>query len=246
MRLKLNLLFLVLLSVLSSCEVSEGVGGTASIEGSLTMNQYNDDFSTLVSSFPAADEKVYIQYGDSKTVSDDVETSYDGYFKFSYLYEGDYTIYYYSKDSLNPLDSKKEILLEVSVDKGDEKDLGELICLETLDYDEGKATIKGNVYEIYYTYTSVYPNMIPEDTLIANDVPVYIRYGAHDQYDDRIRSQEDGSFYFNDLIPGDYTIYVFSEDIQGSDQQVSIESTVTITSNEDEEYDLGDLFIFNL
>lgn len=237
MKLKISLFFLVLVTVFSSCEVNEGVGGTATIKGTLSIHQYNDDFSTLVNSLAAADENVYIQYGNSETVSDDVETSYDGSFEFEYLYEGDYTLFYYSKDSLNPLSPKKEVLVEVHLDKGANKDLGELTLLEVLDFDEGNATIKGSVYEVY-PWT--------KDTLMATDLPVYIRYGTHQQYDDRIRTQEDGSFYFTNLIPGDYTIYVFSEDINGSKQQVAIDKMITIPDNEVEEYTLDDLFIYNL
>ena len=351
MHLKISLFFLILVSVFSSCEVNEGVGGTATIKGSLILEQYNDDFSTLMNTQSAGDEKIYIQYGDSKTVSDDVETSYEGYFEFTYLYEGDYTVYYYSKDSLNPLDAKKEVLLEVHLDKGETIDLGELIVLETLDFDEGSGSIKGALflseynddfsilvnslaasdekiyiqyansktveddvetsYDGYFEFTylsegdytlfyyskdslnpldpkkevlvevhldkgenidlgemktletldfdegkaslkgSVLEIMywtvnIPKDTLMATDLPVYLRYGNHQQYDERIRTQGDGSFCFSNLIPGDYTIYVFSEDASGSDQQVAIETTITIPDNTIEEYVLEDLFIHNL
>jgi len=237
MHLKFFFSFLLLVSVLSSCEMDEGVGGTATISGTLVTQQYNDDFSLLVNTFPAADEKIYIQYGDSKSVSDDVETSYDGYFEFPYLYEGDYTIFYYSQDSLDPLSPEKEVLIEVSIGKGESKSLGELNFLESLDYDEGKASIHGTVYEIDYW---------ANDTLIANDLEVYIRYGTHKQYDDRIRTQEDGSFYFTNLIPGEYTIYVFSENIDRTDQQVAIDKTITISTNDETEYSLGDYFIYNL
>lgn len=242
MHFKKNLFFLMLMSALCSCEVDEGVGGKATIKGTLILKQYNDDCSLLVNTLSASDEKVYIQYGDSKTVSDDVETSYDGYFEFNYLYEGDYTIFYYSKDSINPLDPKKEVLVSVHLNKEDSKDLGELITLETLDYDEGKATIKGSVYEIFYWNNTT----IPKDTIISTDLPIFIRYGPHQQYDDRIRTQEDGSFYFSNLIPGDYTIYVFSEDTLDEDLQIAIVDSITIPNNEIKEYTLDDLFIHNL
>lgn len=246
MKLKLSLWFLLILGVFYSCEVSEGVGGDATIKGHLILEQYNDDYSILVNTLPASDENVYIQYGDDEGVSDDVETGYDGYFEFSYLYEGDYTIYYYSKDSLDALSPKKEILVQVSMAKGESKDLGELKTLETLKFDEGKAAIRGSVMEIYYTYNSVWPNMIPEDTLIATDLAVYLRYGTNEAYSERIRTQGDGSFYFDNLIPGAYSIYVFSEDIKGTKQQVAIEGTLTISANEDEVYDLSPLYIHNL
>lgn len=246
MKKNIYLIAIMFALVFSSCEKQEGLGGTAKISGMLTIEQYNDDYSLMISSLPAKGEDIYIQYGDSKSVSDDVETGYDGYFEFDYLYEGDYTIFYYSKDSTEYNGEKKEIILEVSLSKDESKDLGDLIIFETLDFDDGKATISGNVYEVYFTYTSVWPNMIPEDTLIATDLPVYLRSDGHEQYDERIRTQEDGSFYFKNLIPGDYTVYVFSEDIKGTKQQVAIEKTITVSANEDVTFDIGDMFIYNL
>lgn len=218
--------FILLLALLSSCEQNEGVGGKSKIKGTLMLEQYNDDFSMLIESMPAQDENIYIQYGDSKAVGDDVETSPDGYFEFPYLYEGDYTIYYYSIDSADRLSPKKEVLLEVHLGDDDVKDLGELKVFETLDYDEGKAIIKG---------------FVKQGTSIVPEQEVYLRYGSHNFYDERIRTQEDGSFYFNNVIPGDYTIYVFSE-IDKDVYEVKSQQ-IKVTSNEEVVYDLEDFFI---
>ena len=45
----------------------------------------------------AADYDVFIVYGDELGYSDKTETDYNGDFKFSFLREGDYTVYAYSK-----------------------------------------------------------------------------------------------------------------------------------------------------
>ena len=239
--------FILFALLFSSCEKQEGVGGSAKISGRLTLERYNDDFSLLVESLPAKDEKVYIQYGDNKVVADDVETTPYGYFEFNYLYEGDYTIFYYSKDSTELNGDKKEVLLNVSLSKGESKDLGEIKVFESLDFDDGKASISGKVFEVTFTSSSRWPNLIVEDTLMATEKEIYLRYGNHSYYDERIRTQEDGSFYFNRLIPGEYTIYVFSEDKEkGTDQSIAVMQTITVNENESTIYPLSDFFIYKL
>ncbi len=236
---KIVLLF-VLASVMMSCEVTEGEGGTAKIKGKLILEQYNDDFSLRIDSSPAADERIYIQYGDEQAISDDVKTSYNGYFEFPYLYKGDYTVFYYSIDSTDASFGKKEIILNVKLSKGETLDLGYLKSLEILDFDDGRATIKGTVYEV------ALENRIPQDTIMATEKEVYLCYGNHEYYDERIRTQPDGTFYFQDLIPGNYVIYVMSEDIRGTDQEKAIKKTITVTTNTDTVYTIGDYYIYNL
>lgn len=232
MKTKFTVL-LLLIALLSACNKEEGLGGKSTIKGYLMIEQYNDDYSVLVDSMPAMDEKVYIQYGNDKAVSDDVETSPDGYFEFPYLYEGDYTIFYYSEDSTDLFLPKKEVLVEVQLGNDETKDLGVLKTFETLKFDEGKAFISGVVYEI---------DKYNDTTQIA-ELPVYIRSKNHNFYDDRIRTQEDGSFYFNQLLPGEYVVYVFSED--RLENVVPVMNTVTIATNELQEYALGNIYINN-
>jgi hypothetical protein len=52
-----------------------------------------------VGTYPAADEDVYIQYGDHVSPDDKVQTNYDGEFEFLYLRPGKYTVYVFSKDT---------------------------------------------------------------------------------------------------------------------------------------------------
>jgi len=240
-----ELLILVSLSSLFSCEVSEGEGGSGKISGLITEERYNDDYSLLISSAPAMDKNVYILFGDDKTVGEQVETSAEGYFEFPYLYEGNYTIYYYSDDKENP---GEEIAISVSVDlaNGESEDLGELITYEHLEFDDGKASIYGKVYEIQYSKNSYYPNLVPEDTLILTEKEVYLTYGNHLFYDECVRTQEDGSFYFQDLIPGDYKIVVYGEDVMGTDQQTATTRYITIEENTDEIHAVDDIYVANM
>lgn len=240
MYLKFSFFILILMSVLSSCEVKEGEGGSATIKGRLMLEQYNDDFSLLVRRLPAGDENVYIQYGNKTTVSDDVETSFDGYFEFNYLYEGDYTVFYYSMDSADQLAPEKEVILKVNLAKGEEKDLGELTYFETLDFDEGEASISGRVYEVIYNKYA-----IVEDTILALEKEVYLRSDNHIYFDDRIRTQEDGAFYFENLLPGAYTVYVISEDTLRPNYNIPITKHISISENLEVIYDLGNFFVHN-
>ncbi|MGD9993405.1 MAG: hypothetical protein AB7S69_08905 [Salinivirgaceae bacterium] len=100
MKNKLPLLLIALLfGVLPACEKPEGTGGTSSIVGRVWVRDYNADFSRVVSEYWGEEEDVYIIYGNDSIHSDDAETSYNGYYRFNYLQNGEYTIFVYSKDS---------------------------------------------------------------------------------------------------------------------------------------------------
>ncbi len=94
-----NILILtILITLFSACEKGPGEGGMAKIGGKIIIQDYNFDFSILRDTYPAQDYDVYIIYGDEPYYGDKVKTSYDGYFEFPYLREGDYTVFVYSKD----------------------------------------------------------------------------------------------------------------------------------------------------
>ena len=96
MKLK-SLLFIPVILVLcfSSCSKVEGEGGAAKIKGKVIIHNYNSA-GTLISTYPAADEDVYIIYGNENSFYDnDVKTSYDGSFEFRYLQKGNYQVFVY-------------------------------------------------------------------------------------------------------------------------------------------------------
>lgn len=100
----IKLLAVFILSVLliigiSSCEKTEGEGGTSSISGKVRVIDYNSNFTLINSEYYAQESRVYIIYGDDITHSRDVRTNFDGTFRFSFLKKGTYHIYAYSKDS---------------------------------------------------------------------------------------------------------------------------------------------------
>lgn len=235
-----------LLPLFNACEVKEGVGGSGMITGTLMLQQYNDDFSLLIDQSPAKDEEVFIAYGNSQAVGDKVNTSRTGYFEFPYLYEGDYTVYYYTKDSLSDGYDKVEKVISISLSKNETLNLGQLNKLSILDYDEGLARIKGVVRVVNYRNSSQWPHLIVKDTTFAQEQEIYLTYQNHDFYDDRIRTQEDGTFYFNNLIPGNYKIVLYSEDVTGASQKIPIVKNVTIESKRDTVIDLGTTLIYKL
>lgn len=97
-RIRAVFSLLVILVVVSSCEQGEGEGGMATICGNVIIEDYNFDFTILRDTYPAQEYDVYIIYGDDDFYGDRIKTSYDGYFEFPYLREGDYTLFVYSKD----------------------------------------------------------------------------------------------------------------------------------------------------
>lgn len=231
-----------LAAIFSSCEKTEGRGGTGSISGTLMEYFYNDDYSSLIMQKVAVDEEIFILYGEEGSVGDRVVTGASGEFRFRYLYPGTYYIYHRTRDSTEILDMNVEKMYEVKLDKGEDKDLGELQKLSTLDYDEGAAKIRGVVIEKVFDEDSRWPNLVVDYIDFAYEKEVYLTYGNHSYYDDRIRTQHDGSFEFNNLIPGKYLIFLYSDDVTRETDKVVIKREVTITEM-DQVVDLGEITI---
>ena len=97
---------LVLLVITFSCAKEAGEGGNSTLYGKIIAHNYNAEFTNLKGIYPAADEDVFIIYGNDRSYSDKVSTNYDGVYEFKYLRPGDYTIYAYSKDSTLTLASE--------------------------------------------------------------------------------------------------------------------------------------------
>ncbi|WP_430816472.1 hypothetical protein [Carboxylicivirga sp. RSCT41] len=117
MKIKVLLIIAVLVT-LFACEKGPGEGGQATIGGTVIIEDYNFDFTILRDTYPAQEYDVYLIYGDDDYYGDRIKTSYDGYFEFPYLREGDYTIFVYSKDKTldyNTTSRKIPIIREVSI-----------------------------------------------------------------------------------------------------------------------------------
>lgn len=90
-----SLLLLTSISLLPSCEKTEGEGGTSTITGKVYVKEYTQS-GNLLGEYYAPEERVYIVYGTGNTFNDDMRTSFDGSFRFQYLNKGSYRIFAYS------------------------------------------------------------------------------------------------------------------------------------------------------
>jgi len=232
------LLFVICASLMISCKKAEGTGGTGSISGRVVESFYNDDFSLKLYEEGAVDEEIFIFYGTDYTLGDRTFTGYSGHFRFDYLYPGKYFIQYRTQDTTSLQDDNKFRLRRVTLERGEDLDLGELPKYTSLDFDDGTAVIKGVVNVIDYLDESQWPNLIIDYVAPALEQEVYLTYGDHSFYDERIRTQHDGYFEFSKLIPGDYLIFLYSEDVTGSAEHVALKYEVTITGY-DQVVDLG-------
>lgn len=77
------------------------------------------------------------------------------------------------------------------------------------------------------------------------DEYVYIVYGNHSGYDQRLKTDYNGNFEFQYLYPGEYTIYAYSLDstLQSISGQVPVIQNVNLGKKED--LVLPDMIIFN-
>lgn len=239
------LLLLTTICLLPSCEKDEGQGGSGSISGTIVEQFYNDDYSALIYQKPAVDEDVFVLYGDENTLGDRTITGVTGEFRFDFLYPGHYNIYFLTRDSTTVLDENQVRMFEVNLERGEKVDLGTLEKLSTLDYNDGSAVIKGVVKVINYVNESSWPNLIVEYIDFAHEHEVYLTYGNHSFYDKRVRTQYNGYFEYDNLIPGDYLIFLYSEDVTKRTKHVVLKYEVTITEF-DQVVDLGEITIEKL
>lgn len=241
-RILIAVVLLLQTGIFFSCEKSEGRGGTGSISGVIVEQFYNDDYSDLLYESPAVDEEIFIIYGNNAEVGASNETAMNGEFRFKYLYPGSYTLYFQTEDSTAAFDEDTEKVVQVELAKGEDLDLGELVKISSLDYNDGAATIRGVVRMIKYDKDSRWPNLVIEYIDFAYEQEVYLTYGNHSFYDKRIRTQHDGSFEFSGLIPGKYLIFLYSDDVKREKGTEPVKLEVTITEM-DELVELGEITI---
>ena len=124
-----NIFLLVIIGlVITSCAKEEGQGGSASIKGFVYEYKINAFSLDTTARYAAADQDVYIIYGNEDTFYDDnIKTSYDGSFIFPYLQKGKYTVFVY-EDCATCLSGKKEILRTIEITKKNQ-----VIDLDTID-----------------------------------------------------------------------------------------------------------------
>ncbi|HPR31065.1 MAG TPA: hypothetical protein PLK12_03175, partial [Prolixibacteraceae bacterium] len=127
-----------------------------------------------------------------------------------------------------------EMAKEITLEKNDTLYLNDLYLFRSLQWDEGTSSIKGRVFVVNYADNSKeYKYTVP-----AKEQEIYLTYGDHDFYDERVRTQDDGTFVFSNLIRGKYRIFMYSRDIENEDTDYHIvEATVEIDNYEHYEFD---------
>lgn len=204
--MKIKLIGLMFLSILlfASCNKSEGEGGTGTVQGYVKLINHPDDNYTLpADTMDAAKTDVFIVYGNSAFYGDDVETDDKGFYRFSYLTKGDYTVFAYST---LPTGEKVPVTASVSIGKGETGHVPTIYIHSGKAY--GTSIVKGKVYALYY-HNDTYRGQG-----WAYEHRVYIRNAGDDYHFDDVRVGLDGVFAFQKLLPGDYEVFTFSENAQ--------------------------------
>lgn len=234
--------YLISVFLMFSCAKQEGQGGLASIKGVVMIQNINSQLQKVGEPYPAQDEDVFISYGSSNLRDDDVTTSPNGEFEFSYLMPGSYTIFAYSDDTVN-YSNNSQLAIYSSVEIKEKKEnakLDTIILYKYVDYDEGSAVINGTVYQQEYFPGS---STLIMDTIPAQDVDVFLINTGNNQILERVRTIYNGNYSFSNLIPGEYTVYVYGEKPYVNElQPISYSFQIT------EEYqikEIQDLYISN-
>lgn len=248
MRHSIKLLALAILAGSISCKKPEGEGGLATITGKIISKNIHAKDLPYSTEDAEAGETVYISYGDKAAYDDDYKTSYDGTFTFKYLRPGTYKIFTYSLDSTLTYASGKDpvkvpVVKTVVIDKKDKKDVIDIggIGIYKEANDGGSAQIKGKVFAKYYNGSFT----ILQGQAYAPDEDVMIMYGDDTSIANKVTTSADGSFEFNFMRKGKYTIYVISEDPtqQSPSGDMIVKKTIEITGK-NEVVNMDDLIIY--
>lgn len=92
----------------------------------------------------------------------------------------------------------------------------------------GKASIRGVVTELRYNEDfDVFQSARP-----ALEEDVYIEFGSDHFVADNTKTSSDGEFEFQNLLPGKYTIYIYSDDsTRNSPTKIPVKKEITISKN---------------
>ena len=128
--IKIKPLLTLSIITLFSCSKSEGVGGSGTIKGRISVENTNV-LGTVIDTYDAQEKDVYIIYGDiDNTHDDDVKTSHDGSFEFKYLNTGNYEIYVYSECWSCPNGQDSLVKVNTSINnRSDVIDLGTITII---------------------------------------------------------------------------------------------------------------------
>ena len=232
-----------LCAAFGSCKKQEGEGGKASIAGKVYESQY-DHNGKLINRAAAADKKVYIVYGDNAVFDNETRTFIDGAYLFNYLREGNYSIYAFSDCNTCPSGTLSKLVDVEITGKKEKIAAADLETVKYVDVNDGAGIIKGKVYAKNYEPTGFLTGQY-----YIGDEKVYLVYDTDSSYYIDTRTNFNGSYQFNNLIPGNYKVYAYSKCDQKDNSttyascQVSVEKTTQLSSWA-QEVQLTDIIIY--
>ena len=202
---------------LTACSKGEGEGGTGTIEGKIMRVLHdNDNYNLTTDTIAGSKVDVFIVYGDDTFYGDDTETGEDGTYRFKYLKKGTYTLYAYST-----LATGERIAVSETVKLAG----GETVTVPTIYAHEGKAygtsMVRGQVWASYIH------NGSDRGSGWAYEHRVYIRRVGEPYHFDDVRVGLDGYYYFQQLLPGTYEVFTFTENTNEVPSPVT--QTITVT-----------------
>lgn len=227
---------LIVFTILS-CKKNPGIGGKSSIQGTVYY-KLTDHNGKIISKELAKNERIYITYGDNGFYDDDIRTDFNGTYKFTYLRKGNYTISAY-EDCSNCESGLNQVSVTVELKNNKENIVADNIELtKYVDIQDGFATVKGKVITNEYNLMGQLLGTYP-----SQDVRVYIRYDTDSVYFDDMRTDANGTYQFENLIIGNYTIYAYSDCINCGITGKEIKSVNVVVSEKDEIVTADDLYI---
>lgn len=230
-----KIFYLICIVFFAACS-KEGEGGSAVISG-IVKKEVIAPNGNLIETVAAINKDVFIKFGNSDFVNEDVKTNEFGKFEFPFLRKGEYSIFVYS-DCIDCDAGKESIEQSVELKKFNStiSDL-ELVVRKTVDYDDGSSSIKGRLMVQRYV-----GEFTIGDPYVSQEQEVYIVYGNEEVYFDRMDTGFDGKFEFKDLIKGEYKLYALSECGTCIDVYDTASVTVNVLNNFSSE-NIGDLII---
>lgn len=117
------------LLLLAACTPDAGLGGMATVTGVVMVEDWNSTFTSINSTYPAMREDVFLVFGDEPTFGEDVETHFDGTYRFQYLYPGKYTLYAYSDRLATPGNTNTREPVKLSFEITEKR---QMLTLDTL------------------------------------------------------------------------------------------------------------------
>lgn len=107
-----------LLLAMVSCKKPAGPGGKANVKGKVYAYDFDNTQRYLLSKGYSPNERVFISYGNSNTIDNDIRTSADGSFEFRFLNKGHYKVFVNSLDTsikVKGNDTEKAVMQEFDI-----------------------------------------------------------------------------------------------------------------------------------